>query len=290
MALELTMGNAAVAVDVLPMPADPLKKVEAAAEAREMRKPAAGPPPAKALYDTAKYGPFNNWGQTINYKEVPRPGNYDFKRPTDSTAKLGYLADGRPFSPYGVTEQGKIRTRPVPSMNGRDKAAPGAPGAPAPGRRVAPGDLKPPENVKNHYAALDELHKREQEHCAEIKRLHPETTYGQPVHPRDTGSGRVQLTDPLFTETELGGFLKVATRRIAKALDDKDVIPGDDAIELASKKVTAASRFYGLSDDPKVAATWGAVIALAFVFGPALLCAAGKLYDKIFGDGEEKTE
>lgn len=286
-ALELSMGGATA--EQLPTPADPLKKAEAAAEARKL---AAGPTP-KPGYDTTKYGPFNNWGQTVNYKEVPRPPDYDLSRPTDGVAKMGYLKDGRPWAPYGSTETGKIRTRPQPSMAGRDKNAPPAPGAPPVNRRLAAGDMKPPDEVKNDYAALDELHRRSLEHYEKIRKLHPETTYGPPIHPRDSGSGKLQASDPMFTETELGSMMKYASDKAAKALGDESVKPSNDGIELASRKVAAASRFYGVGGEPKTAATWSAVIVMVFVFGPLLLCAAGKLWDKVSGKKDEtaaKTE
>ena len=251
----------------------------------EQKPPAA--PGSPALDSAAElYGPGNNWGQMPVYRDFGgvKPANFDTGRAPTDDAPHGWLNDGRPWSPYGNSAgRGKIRKVPQPSMEGKDQNIPrGAPGA-TPDRRLAPGDLKPPASVAGLYTALDDAHKREQELVREIRAKHPETKVGDPVHPKAIGAGELMRSDPHFGPSTVADVITGATGFLALKLEDPTAKPKPKTIDEAAAKISEASRYYGISTDPKTAATFAAVIALLACFLPAILCGLGKLIDKIRG-------
>jgi hypothetical protein len=277
--LELKAPAPAAPPKVVPLPTvPPVPPAE--------RKPPAAPGSAATDSAAPVYGPGNNWGQTPVYHDLGgvRPPDFDPGKPATPDAPLGFLKDGRPWSPYGNSAgRGKIRKVPQPSMEGKDQNVPrGAPGA-VQDRRLAPGDLKPAPELANLYRGLDDAHRREQEIVAEIRRQHPAATVGDPVHPKAIGAGELMRPDPHFGPSTVADLLSGTTGFLAKKLGDPDARPKQKTIDEAADKVSKASQFYGISTDPKAAATFAAVVALLGVFLPALLCALGKLIDKIRG-------
>jgi hypothetical protein len=266
--IELTKAAAGA-----PAPPSPAAPQSAAAPA-----PAAAAPPVQ----TGK-GPWNNWLQRPVYKPIAgKPADWDPKRPATDDAPHGFLLNGDPFSPYGTTAKGKIRGKAVPEMEKRDAFAKVLDGKGAE-RRLAPTDLKPPAHVLGLYAALDDAHKREQELVREIRAKHPDTKIGDPIHPKEIGAGALQRTDPHFGPGTIGDVLTGTTGLLARKLKDPDAKPSPDTIKEAAQKISDASRYYGVNTDPKTTATAAAIIALLFVFAPAIISALGKLVDKVRG-------
>lgn len=251
----------------------------------EQKTPAAPGSPATGSA-TPIFGPGNNWGQMPAYRDLGgvRPPNFDPSRAPTDDAPHGYLTDGRPFSPYGNSAgRGKIRKVPQPSMEWKDQNIPrGAPGA-TPERRLAPGDLKPPASVAGLYTALDDAHKREVELVREIRTAHPESKVGDPVHPKAIAAGELMRSDPHFGPSTVADVITGATGFLALKLNDPSAKPKPKTIDEAAAKISEASRYYGISTDPKTAATFAAAIALLACFLPAILCGLGKLIDKIRG-------
>jgi hypothetical protein len=263
-----------------------IDRLEALREVRPAAPPAASPSPAPSPASSAPTrGPHNNWLQRPAYKTIAgKPQNYDpGKAPTDD-APHGFLQNGDPFSPYGCTERGRIRRLPVPSREGRDPCAQAAAGD-AGARRLAASDLKPAADVVGLHARIDEDYKRICDDVRELRQRHPETKYSIPPHPKEIGAGDGEkLGEPFIVEEMISDGLTGATGVISKWLKDPDAKPAKKSIEVASKRIAIASRYYGLDTDPKTTATVAAVVALLFVFAPAILCAIGKLIDKIRGD------
>jgi len=259
----------------LPMPATPLGRAEAAADAAAMRKKAVAP---------GELGPGNNWGQEVHYSEVALPSSFDHKRPPTAEAPLGWLDSGVPYSPYGVRPSGKPRLRPSPSLKGREKHMPGAPGAQSAEPRFAASQQKPPPELANLHAALDASHQREVEIVGEMRKRFPETKVGTPIHPMKLGSGEVVRADPLVGMSTIEWFLVIVTAWLAEKCGDEKLKPKEKALTEAAEKISVASKYYGINTDPKSAATGAAIFALIVVFLPYILHGAGKLFDKLAGD------
>lgn len=244
--------------------------------------PAAAAPPASSTPPAR--GPHNNWGQPVAYRDVhEKPADFDGSRPPSDEAPLGYLRSGDPWSPYGTTEKGRIRRRPSPTLEGRDPVAKTAAGTLGQ-RRLAPSELKPPAAVVELYAAIDDTHRRLGELVRQVKQRHPESTYEIPPHPKALGAAGARLGDPQFEADAIADVLIGTTGGLSRLLGDPEARPSKDTIKDASKKIAEASRHYGINADPKTAATVAAVIAVVFCFAPAILCALGKLIDKIRGE------
>lgn len=221
----------------------------------------------------------NNWNQQPSHKEVTtRPKNYDAARPPDDAAPMGYLDDGRPWSPYGCTAKGKIRRRPAESMAGRDpnkpQPAPGATGPVTP-HRLAPSEQKPASDVKQLYGALEDVKKRERELVDRIKKEHPGSQVAEPCR-----------AEPAIGSATIEGFLVVATGFLADRLKDQDAKPSEKAIKEAAAKIAEATRYYGLDTNAKSTATFAAVFAIFICFLPAILAGLGKL----FGQPEKQAK
>ncbi|MCK9629405.1 MAG: hypothetical protein M0R37_12550 [Bacteroidales bacterium] len=269
--IELTKaaaGAPAAATPAAPSPAAP--------------QPAAAPVPAAAAQPAGK-GPWNNWLQPPVYKPVAgKPADWDPSRPPTDEAPHGFLRSGDPWSPYGTTKKGKIRGKAVPEMEKRDAFAQVIDGK-GTERRLAASDLKPPANVVGLYARIDEDYARLEQDMRELKSRHPETKYNTPPHPKEMGAGALQRTDPHFGPGTIGDVLTGTTGLLARKLKDPDAKPSPETIKEASQKISDASRYYGVNTDPKTTATAAAIIALLFVFAPAIISALGKLVDKVRG-------
>lgn len=221
-------------------------------------------------------GPGNNWGQVPSPTEVTaKPPNYDSSRPADAAAPLGYLDDGRPWSPYGCTAGGKIRRVPRPAAAARDPNRPTAPGDGA-AHRLAPGEQKAAADVKALYAAYEDAKKRQAEIGARIQKEHPGTQIAERVRDQPAIGGAV-----------IEGFLKTATAFLAEKLEDPDARPTDKAITEAATSIREASRYYGIDTSNKAMATWAAVVSVFVCFLPAILSGLNKLLGK---KPEKKTE
>jgi hypothetical protein len=246
-------------------------------------KPAAAAPAA-----TGGRTPFNNWMQPVSYVLVTgKPSNFDHGRAPTPEAIHGFLTNGDPFSPYGTTEaRGSIRKKPVPDMEGRDPCVK-AQGAAAGGRRVAAGDQKPVEDVAGLHAAIDADYKHMVDGVHELHKRHPATKWGVPPHPKTIGEGSVCLTDPLFVSGEIADVIKGVTGFLSRALKDPEAKPSGETIDNAAKKISAASKYYGINTDPKTMATALALLAILFCLLPAILSGGRKLINAVRGKKEE---
>lgn len=224
-------------------------------------------------------GPGNNWNQPIAYRDViGKPEDFDPSRPPNDSARMGFLKNGDPWSPYGTTAQGKIRTRPAPTLRGRDPG--GVPAASE--RRLDPKNQKAPEDVKALYAALDDTHNRQRQLVAEIRSRHPESKLGPAIHPKETGDGTIARMSTDLGPEMIADGLKAVTNTIARRLGPESK-PSEKAIIKASEKIDAAAKFYGLDASPKGQATFAAVVALILVFLPAILIALDRVLERFTG-------
>lgn len=270
------------AATTMPLPGDPLKRVEAQAEAAQLRrgKEAGGAPPSPAStspgYDHAKWSPANNWGQVPAYKKLEqKPSDYDHARTPTDEAPLGYLLDGRPYSPYGNRpKSGKPRLEPVPSREGRDPNAPAAPGAAtaaAQNHRYAPGEQKVPTDVVNLHNSIDECHTRMKGLYDELKKRHPETRYGAPVHPREVGAGALVRGSPLITAKMFEFLLEMFCAFCAKLVGKPEMTPDAEGVKETAAAFADASRYYGLDLTPKAQATTVALFSVCVLVSPYIL-------------------
>jgi hypothetical protein len=272
----LDLGGAPAAAPA-PSPAPP----PIAAAAPTTKPAAAAPLPAR--------GPHNNWMQPISYSTViGKPADFDHTRPLDpKAAPFGWKTNGEPWSPYGTTEgRGRIRVRPVPEMKDRDPCAQAQAGT-AGARRVAAGDQKPAADVAGIHAAIDADYKHLVDSVHELKKRHPETKYGVPPHPKTIGEGGIALVDPHFGSGGIADVIKGVTGFLSRALKDPDAKPADDTIKEAANKISIASRYYGISTDPKTTATVVALLAILFCLMPAILSGGAKLINAVRGKKEE---
>jgi len=251
--------------------------------------PAAAPARPAVAAAPAGRTPFNNWLQPASYKLVTgKPPNFDHSRAPTSEAPHGFVDGGDPWSPYGTTKlRGAIRPKPCPEMEGRDPCIQ-AQGAAAGSRRVAAGDQKPVEDIAGINAAIDADYRHMCDGVAELKKRHPATKYGVPPHPKTIGEGAVCLTDPHFAPGGIADVIKGITGFLSRALHDPEAKPSQDTIDDAAKKISTASKYYGVSTDPKTLATALAVFAILFCLLPAIMSGGRKLIAAVRGKEEVK--
>jgi len=228
--------------------------------------------PAEASAAAEGHGPHNNWGQEIHYEKVSPPDDFDAERSADDTARLGYLRDGRPWSPYGTFESGGIRKTPTK----RPAKAAGAAGD-GPRRRYAAGDKKPVEDVEGLYTDLDDCHAREVDLVKRIRERHPESRMGDPIHPRDLADGAYVRSEPMIGSTMAADMLIFITAAWAGAIGDPQAAPGPKAIDDAGVRVQRWSAHWGVGQDQKTNDAAMAIVALLFVFGPLIIASVKKL-------------
>jgi hypothetical protein len=282
--------------DPLPRSDNPLERAEEQADAAAMARKRTGTEAPAVAASTpqpkapAGHGPHNNWGQVPAYRKVEPPSDYDHKRPKTPEAPLGYLSDGRPWSPYGVRKtSGKPRLEPKPSMKGRDENVPAGGAGATTGptqRRLAPGEQKVPAEVQNLHNAFDDWYDRGLELHTELKKRHPETRYGRPVHPRDLGSGELVRATPVIGAPLIAYGLTLLCAFLSNLVGRPDLKPEEAAIKETATAIADASRYYGLDMSPKAQATWTALIAVGMLTSPYI----GEGVKRAFGKNDAAQE
>jgi len=232
---------------------------------RADRQPAPGAPraesaaaPSSTPKGATSIGPD---GRTIYHYKVDPPPNFDPGRAPDAKrAPLGWLKNDEPWNPYGRTEGGKIRKRPVKPRGG----AGDDPFKPTAGAR------KDVEDMSNLSAYLDRWKKDGQKAVDEWRRRNPDVKIGDVIDPRDVDR-RLKLEDPL-ADVDAGEVIIGGACELVGALVDEDP-PEREKIRKVAKRLEEASRYWGVHLDNKAVATWGFVIGMIGLIGSMLFSA-----------------
>lgn len=270
------MGDAA---EAMVFEVETVEQPAAEASASPIPKPAPGKPNfVREPAPPTRNGHGNNWGQPVSKVKVDvLPPDFDHGRQPDDAAPLGYKTNGDPWSPYGTTPNGRVRRKPAPTM-----PTPKAEGnvSPLVDRRLAPGDRKPPAEVAGKYKQADDAHAYLNQLVREIQKEHPASGYNVVPHPREMAGGAVKA-EPSYAECTAEILLASTSGFLAeKVLKEPAAAAPKEMIHEAAMRISIASKYYSPETDPKIQATNAAVAAVIACFLPAILIAAGQLWEK----------
>lgn len=197
-------------------------------------------------YNEGRFGP------------APRPpADWDSGRKQTARAPWGYRTSGEKWAPFGLTPKWN---KPKLNPDG-PKAATGGAERAAEGRKFNAKD-----KYENPYARLDWLHAEEVRIVQQIREQHADTELGDPIHPKDITFRRKHddpLSDPASTENTITLLTNVVGHKFGVP---PSALPSPEKVKRTGELVADASRYYGVSLDPKSLATIKAVSAVVGCF------------------------